>query len=81
VYEIDLVPRSVDRGREKVGSEERSHIVAINVAQPPAPRHAITLPYYTLRTVTSPEDTAASRRRYEGVASAEAFFHIASAGT
>jgi AIPR protein len=51
--------------------------VVTNIAQPLAPRHAITLPYYTLRTVTSPEDTAAGRKRYEGVASAEAFFHIA----
>jgi hypothetical protein len=34
------------------------------------------LPYYTLRTVNSPEDTAAGRRRYCGVAAANAFFNL-----
>ncbi len=50
--------------------------MAVNVAHAVAPHHAITLPYHTLRTVTSPEDTAAGRKRYEGVASAEAFFNL-----
>src|SRR5262245_36942739 len=34
----------------------------------------VPLPYHTLRTVTSPEDHAAKRRRYCGVASADSFF-------
>lgn len=34
------------------------------------------LPYHTLRTVTSPEDVAAGRRRYCGVASADSFFPL-----
>jgi AIPR protein len=34
------------------------------------------LPYHTLRTVNSPEDAAAGRRRYCGVAGADAFFDL-----
>jgi hypothetical protein len=33
-------------------------------------------PYYTLRSVNSPEDTEAGRRRYCGVAPADSFFQI-----
>ena len=34
------------------------------------------LPYHTLRTVTSPEDQAAGRRRYCGIAPANSFFPL-----
>ena len=36
----------------------------------------VILPYHTLRTVNSPEDTQAGRRRYCGVAPADSFFSL-----